>query len=116
MELVGFVFKRNEKILRELVTKTWQMESAKEKLEARKVSCIDTVKTHLTCDSVESCSGQWLQCAKEVLLLSGIDILKLVFSDSIFENHANDKYTWLGSEKVKVFLLSDFSWSKDLIP
>ena len=153
MELAGFVFKRNEKILRELVTKTWQMESAKEKLEARKVSWIDTVKTHLTSDYVEGCSGQWLQCAKEVLLLSGIDTfqfvtsiedllihgraknrnliitgpancaktfmlkpLKLVFSDSIFENHANDKYTWVGSEKVKVFLLSDFSCSKDLIP
>ena len=153
MDISEFVFKRNEKILRELVTKTWQMESAKEKLEASKVSRIDTVKTHLTSDCVEGCSGKGLQCAKEVLLLNGIDTfqfvisikdllihgrgknrnliitgpancaktfmlkpLKLIFSDSIFENPANDKYTWVGSEKAKVLLLNDFRWSKDLIP
>ena len=45
MDITEFVFKRNEKIFREIVTKTWQMESAKEKLEAGKASQIDTVKT-----------------------------------------------------------------------
>ena len=105
------------------------MESAKEKLEASKVSRIDTVTTHLTSDCVEGSPGQWLQCAKEVVLHNGIDtfqfvtsikdllihsrgknrnliitgpgncaktfmlkLLKLIFSDSIFENPANDKY------------------------
>ena len=34
--------------------------------------------------------------------------LKLIFSDSIFENPANDNYAWVGSEKAKVFLLNDF--------
>ena len=153
MDIAEFVFKRNEKIFRELVTKTWHMESAKEKLEASKVSRIDTVKTHLTSDCVEGCYGQWLQCTKEVLLLNGIDtfqfvtsikdlpihgrgkkrkliitgpancaetfilkLLKISFSDSIFENPANDKYAWVGSEKAKVILLNDFRWSKDLIP
>ena len=42
--------------------------------------------------------------------------LQLIFSDSIFENPANDKYAWVGSKKAKVFLLNDFRWSKDLIP
>ena len=107
----------------------------------------------MTFDCVEGCSGQWLQCAKEILLLNGIDafqfvtsikdllihgrgknrnfiitgpdkcaktfmlkLLKLIFSDSIFENPVNDKYAWVGSEKVKVLLLNDFRWSKDLIP
>ena len=56
----GFLFKRNEKTLLELVIKTCQMESAKENLAASKVSRIDTVKTHLTSDCVEGCSGQWL--------------------------------------------------------
>ena len=46
------------------------MESAKEKLEINKLSRIDTVKTHLTSDCVEGCSGQWLSCAKKVLLLN----------------------------------------------
>ena len=103
------------------------------------------MKTNLTSDCVEGCSGQWLQCAKEVFLLNGIDTfqfvtsikgflihgrgknrnfiisgpanwaktfmlkpLKLIFSDSIFENPANDKYTWVGSEKAKLFMLNDF--------
>ena len=80
MDIAEFVFKRNEKALRELVTKTCQMESAKEKLEASEVSQIYTVQTHLTFDCVEGCSGQWLQCAKEVLLLNGIDTLQSVTS------------------------------------
>ena len=42
--------------------------------------------------------------------------LKLIFSDSIFENPANEKYAWVGSEKGKVFLVNDFRWSKDLTP
>ena len=103
------------------------------------------MQTNLTSDCAEGCSGQWLQCAKEVLLLNGIDNfqfvtsikgllihgrgknrnftitgpanwaktfmlkpLKLIFSDSIFENPANNKYAWVGSEKAKVFLLNDF--------
>ena len=72
MDIAKFVFKRNEKILRELVTKTWQMESAKEKLEASKV------KTYLTSDCVEGCSGLRLQCAKEVLMFNGIDTFQFV--------------------------------------
>ena len=58
MDIARFVFKRNEKILRELVTKTWQMESAKENLEACKASRINTSKTHLTSDCVEGFSDQ----------------------------------------------------------
>ena len=70
MDIAKFVFKRNEKILSELVNKIRQMESAKEKLEASKASPINTVKKHLTSDCVEGFSGQSLQCAKEVLLLN----------------------------------------------
>ena len=33
----------------------------------------------------------------------------------IFEIPANDKYTSVGPEKAKIFLLNDFRWSKDLI-
>ena len=80
MDIAELVFKRNKKILRELVTKTWQMESAKEKLKSSKVSRINTVKTHLNSDCVEGCSGQRLPCAKEVLLLNGIDTFQFVTS------------------------------------
>ena len=52
MDIAEFVFKRNEKVIPELVTETWQIESAKEKLEGRKASRIDTVKRNLTSDYV----------------------------------------------------------------
>ena len=69
MDFTEFVFKQNEKILRELANKTWQMESAKEKLAASKVSRSGKVKTHF---------GQWWQCTKEVLLLNGTDTFQFV--------------------------------------
>ena len=42
--------------------------------------------------------------------------VKLIFIDSIFAKPAHDKYTQVGSEKPKMFLLNDIRWSKDLIP
>ena len=46
----------------------------------KKLSRIDTVKTHLTSGCVEGCSDQWLQCVKEVLLLNGFDTFQFVNS------------------------------------
>ena len=43
-------------------------------------------------------------CAKRFMLKP----LKLIVSDSIFENPANGKYAWVGPKKVKLFLLNDF--------
>ena len=80
MDITEFGLTRNEKMLSELVTKTWQMVSAKEKLEARKVSRFDTVWSHLTSDCVEGCSAHWFQCSKEVLLLIGMDTHKFLIS------------------------------------
>ena len=70
---------------------TWQIKSVKEKLEASKVSRIDTVKTQLTSDCVEGCSGQWLQCTKEVLLLNGIDIFQFATSIKDLLIHGRSK-------------------------
>ena len=47
------------------------MVSVKEKLEARKVSGIDTVKTYLTIDYFEDLSGLRPQCVK-LLVLNGV--------------------------------------------
>ena len=52
-----------KKLLHELVTKTWQMESAKEKLQAGKAYRIDTMWTHLNSDC-------------EVALVSGYNVPK----------------------------------------
>ena len=45
-----------------------------------------------------------------------LEPLKLGFSDGIFENPANDKYSRGGYEKAKFFLCNDFRCSKDLMP
>ena len=91
MDTAKFVFKRNEKILCELVNKTWQMESAKEKIEASKASRINTVKKHLTSDCVEGFSAQSLQCAKEVLLLNEIDTFHFVTNVKNLLTHGRGK-------------------------
>ena len=91
MDIAELVFKRHEKILCELATKTWQMESCRENLEASKVSRIDTVKTHLTSDCVEG-SDRWF-CAKEVLLLNGISTFQFVASikDLVIHGRGKDR-------------------------
>ena len=38
------------------------------------------MKTHLKVETVESCSGQWLQCAMDVFPLGGIDTFKFATS------------------------------------
>ena len=58
MDIAEFVIKRNEKMLRELATRTWQLESAKEKVEASKVTRIGRLKTHSTSGLVEGCCGK----------------------------------------------------------
>lgn len=137
MDIAEFVIKRNEKMLRELATRTWQLESAKEKVEASKVTRIGRLKTHSTSGLVEGCCGKQLECATEVRQVYGIDTfqivtiiadlliydrtknrnlkittsansakisilkpLKLIFSGSIFENPANDKYRIEKAESV----------------
>ena len=60
------------------------MESAKEKPAASKVSRIDKVRTYLT-------SGQWLQGAKEVLPLNGIDNSQFVISIKALLIHGRGK-------------------------
>jgi len=73
-DLSDFVFNRNEKVLQELITKTWQMASAKSKLSANKKSCYDAVKECLDEPCHDGCNGEWLTCATEVLALNNIQV------------------------------------------
>ena len=79
-----------------------KLESAKEKMEANKESRIDvtSIKDFLIHGKGKNrnliITGP-ANCAKTFMLKP----LKLIFS--IFENTPNDKYAWVGSEKVKVF-------------
>jgi len=80
MDFANFLFSRSEKFIRELISKTWQMSTAKAKLEEKKMSRIDKMQSMLTSDCVEDCGGRWLECAREVLELNRINISKYISS------------------------------------
>ena len=72
-DVLEYVYNRSEKNLRELITKTWQMTKARETIEDDKKTRIQKVQAELEKPCVESCEGQWLQCALQVLGFNGID-------------------------------------------
>jgi len=80
MDFANFVFSRSEKFVRELISKTWQMHTAKAKLEESKLTRMEKLQSMLNSDCVEECGGQWLECAREVLTLNRIDIPRYIAS------------------------------------
>lgn len=66
------------------------MMSVKEKLEARKVSGIDTVKTYLAIDYFENLSGLRPQCVK-LLVLNGVQTFQFVTGIKDFLVHVRCK-------------------------
>ena len=86
-DLAEFVFARGEKQLKELISKTWLMESAAHDIEMEQVSRIDHLKSFIETPCGEPCDGQWLECALEILCLNNIE--RHSFSSalrSLFEN------------------------------
>ena len=97
MDIIEFAFRSNKEILREVFTKTWKIETTKERLETSKLSRIEIVKIHLDVgckDLLIHGRGKnknliistSVNYAKTVILRT----LKLIFSNSIIENPAND--------------------------
>ena len=41
--------------------------------------------------------------------------LQIIFGGNLFENPANNKFGWVGSQKAMCLLLNDFRWSNELI-
>ena len=82
-DISSFVFNRTEKFLRELITKTWDMAGAQDKIERQKTDRLDILikfKYQEPC----VCNGEWLTCAKEVMDLNNIDVAE--FRSAILEN------------------------------
>ena len=153
-DLANFVFSRSEKILNELVRKTWAMSSAKSIVEKSRLSRMDILRKYTEMPPCSyPCDGEWLVCAKEILVLNKIPIsefskslrlllqegrakhrnllltgprdcgktfllkpLQVIYEGAIFENPANDKFSWVGADKAHVIFLNDFRWSKEAIP
>jgi len=41
--------------------------------------------------------------------------LQQIFAKEIFQNLANDKFSWVGADKARVIFLNDFRWTKEVI-
>lgn len=73
-DLTNYIMNKSEKQLREIICKTWQLESACAVVETKNLGRLDMLRSHLTTPCEEPCNGKWLQLATEVLTLNGIPL------------------------------------------
>ena len=79
-----FIFNRSEKNIREIIKKTWVMNTAKSEIEKARLPRMDIIRSYVEQSPCgEPCDGQWLECAKEVLNLNNIPVS--VFASSVRE-------------------------------
>ena len=62
-DLVAFILNRSPKTLADILTTTWQMKGAGEKISRSKKTHIDLLQEASNSDCVTGCNGDWLQCA-----------------------------------------------------
>ena len=70
-DLSNFVFNKQEKHIRELIVKSWQMAEAQKELKKKSVSRIDKLTDFLN-NELCICEGEWLLCAEEILRLNNV--------------------------------------------
>ena len=66
-DLANFVLSRSTKALSDLLENTWKMESASKKVFCPKQTSMEVIQEHSHGRCIDSCSGEWLNCALEVL-------------------------------------------------
>ena len=82
-DIAEYVFNRSEKHLRELIVKAHQMTKAQDQLEEDKITRIELVQRAASNPCSQACNGEWLRCAKEVLMLNSITLDD--FSNSLYK-------------------------------
>lgn len=82
-DLAEFVVNRGTKVVNEVIATAWDLIKAKEKLCRAQKTRIQLLVEAKGSECVEGCSGEWLKCAREVLLKNGI--FASYFGDSIRE-------------------------------
>lgn len=83
-DLVEFILNRSPKVTGDILTTTWEMKGAGEKIARSKKSRIDILQQASRSDCVTGCNGDWLRCANEVLEKNGINIS--CFAQSVRES------------------------------
>ena len=66
-DLQTYILNKTPKALSDLISTTWKMQNAPQSLEREQQSRISVIRSYASGECVDSCGGQWLECAKEVL-------------------------------------------------
>ena len=72
-DIAEFIVNRGSKVVAEVLETAWEMEGAQKTLERQKKSRIELLEEARVGECVESCNGQWLNCAREVLQRNGVE-------------------------------------------
>jgi len=81
-DMYSFILNKSPKALSELVSTTWRMHNAPKIVERSNKSRLDILKVHITDrECTEGCSGEWFNCAKEILRNNKINMY--TFADAI---------------------------------
>ena len=67
-DLAQFVLSRSSKSLDELVQQTWKMKEASRIIQRKNKSRMEIIREASVENCAQECEGQWLACAKEVLI------------------------------------------------
>ena len=67
-DLAQFVLSRSSRSLDELIDQTWKMKEASKIVRRKNQSRMEIIREASAANCTEGCKGQWLQCAKEVLM------------------------------------------------
>jgi hypothetical protein len=82
-DLANFLFSRTQKIIAELMSKSWLLKQASSEIQRDEITRIEKVRDAAGNACVDGCNGSWLECAIEMLSLNDIELT--VFASYIFE-------------------------------
>ena len=83
-ELANFLLNRSPKSIQDLILTTWKMEAATKTIEKQNILRMDVIRSCEQNDCVEGCSGEWFECANEVLTQNKIH--PVIFAEAMRES------------------------------
>lgn len=82
-DLAEFLLNRTPRAIADILTTTWEIENAQEKLQRVQCSRLDLLNEAKNGACVENCNGQWMTCALEVLQRNGVS--REFFANTVHE-------------------------------
>ena len=79
-----YVLSHQEKYVKELIKKPWDMVQAPEDLKELNLTRMEELEAAAKANCITGCNKQWSECALELLRLNNIDLP--VFSDALYNS------------------------------